>query len=198
MRDARRTVARAVVRALLTVGVLAATLAFGACACLGLWEQPSSRTGAPSPHDEAVGVDGGDRGVASSTDGASAGREGDGCVTEVGGAPSSNADGGVSPAIRPADGTLVGSAANGMGARVTYRVPGALPDVAEAVLGAYEARGDMTLVHADYVDLFQRVWSCVLTDDDGRAHLAIVDGRGAEGDDPTCLVIVEQMGEGGG
>ena len=97
-----------------------------------------------------------------------------------------------------ADGTLVGSTANGMGARATYRVPGALPDVAEEVLGAYEARGDMTLVHADYVDLFQRVWSCVLTDDDGRAHLAIVDGRGAEGDDPTCLVIVEQMGEGGG
>ena len=56
----------------------------------------------------------------------------------------------------------------------------------------------MTLVHADYVDLFQRVWSCVLTDDDGRAHVAIVDGRGAEGDDATCLVIVEQMGEGGG
>ena len=198
MRDARRTVARVLARSLAAAGVLAVMLAFGACACLGLWERPSSHTGAPSPHDEAVGADGGDRGVASSTDGASAGREGDGCVTEVGGAPSSNADGGVSPAIRPADGTLVGSTANGMGARVTYRVPGALPDVAEAVLGAYVARGDMTLVHAGYVDLFQRVWSCVLTDDDGRAHVAIVDGRGAEGDDATCLVIVEQMGEGGG
>lgn len=98
------------------------------------------------------------------------------------------------PVVCQKTGKLVSTASNGIGARVTYRVAGNLPDIATQILQHYRADETLLLKHADYLDLFQKVWGCVLTTQSDSAILAIVDERDDGTDEASCSVIIERIG----
>lgn len=87
----------------------------------------------------------------------------------------------------------VSTARNAFGARACWHVAGMLPDVASSILEDYEG-GGFALHYAGYLDLFQRVWGCVITSSDGWSEVVLVDERTGY-EQGECAVTVVRIGE---
>lgn len=78
--------------------------------------------------------------------------------------------------------------------RASWEVEGDVDEVAEVVLEGYRDSGEVSLGHADYLDLFGRVWGCVVSSPQGWSEVAIADGRDAV-DGKGCTLTVVRLGE---
>ena len=87
---------------------------------------------------------------------------------------------------------LVETAGSGMGVRATWSVGVSVDDAARSVLEGYERDEDMHLGRAEYIDLYGRVWSCVVSSSRGWSETVLVDGRGSD-DDASCKVTVVRL-----
>lgn len=95
-------------------------------------------------------------------------------------------------------------AANGVGARVSWRVSLPLVEAAASVLEGYRGMKGATLEHDGYIDLLGHVWSCVVSSNEGWSEVVLVDERSEvddfaaeEGGAGSCTVTVVRIGPSG-
>ena len=87
---------------------------------------------------------------------------------------------------------LVETAGEGMGIRATWSVDASVDEAARSVLEGYERAEGVHLGRAEHIDLYGRVWSCVVSSASGWSETVLVDGRGSD-DDTSCKVTVVRL-----
>lgn len=106
------------------------------------------------------------------------------------------------PEVCAANGVLESTASGGLGVRARWRVGAPLPEAARSVVEQYRDAGSVDLAFDGYVDLFQKVWGCVVQGGEGWVEVVLVDERGGGseggerdgGGDGACSVTVVRLG----